>query len=111
MAVHSASGPVEDEEQQQKVVETFCSWQLQGHSLPRIGRRKMYDGACLSKRLDVYWWDAVEASKEYSRTVQPSGRRARRRAHHPREPEAMIAMMTRTLFTFLESRTSSASAW
>ena len=31
---------VEDEEQQQEVVETFCSWRLQGHSLPRIGRRE-----------------------------------------------------------------------
>ena len=73
---------------------------------------KMYDGACFfeEKSLDVYWWDAVEASKEYSRTVQPSGRRTRRRAHHPREPEAMIATKTRTLSTFLESRMSRASA-
>ena len=50
---------------------------------------KMYDGACFfeEKSLDVYWWDAVEASKEYSRTVQPSGRRTRRRAHHPASPK------------------------
>ena len=100
MAVHSASGPVEDEEQQQTVVETFCSWQLQGRGLPLLGRRKMYNEACTTESLDVYWRDVLEASCEYSRTVQTSGRKARRQAHHLHEPEALIKTMTKTLSTF-----------
>ena len=60
----------------------------------------MYGESCLTKSLEVYWRDVEEASYKYSRTVQSSGRKARRRAHHPREPEALIASMTKTLSTF-----------
>ena len=41
---------VEDVEQQQEVVETFCSWRLQGHSHPRIGRRKDVRRSMLLRR-------------------------------------------------------------
>ena len=78
----------------------LCNWQLQGRSLPRIGRRKMYNEACTTKSLDVYWRVVLEATCENSRTVQPNGRKARRRAHHLNEPEALIETMTKTLSTF-----------
>ena len=47
---HSASGPGGDVEQQQEVVEIFCSWRLQGHSHPRIGRRKDVRRSMLLRR-------------------------------------------------------------
>ena len=100
VVVLSASGPVKGEEQRQTVVENFCSWQLQGHSLLRVGRQEIYNESCLTKSLEVYWRDVAEASYKYSRTVQSSGRKARRRAHHPRESEALIASMTKNLPTF-----------
>ena len=50
--------------------------------------------------LERNWRDVEEASFKYSRTVQSSGSEARRRAHHPCEPEALIASMTRILSTF-----------
>ena len=100
VAIFSASGPVKGEEQQQTVVENCCSWKLQDHSLQRVGRPETFDESYFTKSLEVYWRDVVEASYKYSRTVQSSGRKARRRAHHPWEPQALIASMTKTLSTF-----------
>ena len=100
MAVLPASGPEKGEEQQQTVVKNLCSWQLLGHSLLRVEQQGMYGESCLTRSLKVYWRDVVEVSYKYSRTAQSSGRKARRRAHHPRGAEALIASMTKTLSTF-----------
>ena len=78
----------------------LCSWQLQSHSLLRVDQQEMYGESCLTRSLEVYWRDVVEASYKYSTTAQSSGRNARRRAHHPRGPEALIVSMTKTLSTF-----------
>ena len=100
MAVLPASGPEKGEEQQQKVVKNLCSWQLQSHSLLRVDQQEMYGESCLTRSLEVYWRDVVEASYKYSTTAQSVGRSARQRAHHPRGPEALIVSMTKTLSTF-----------